>query len=98
MTDQKRLTELQGDSPDYVLMPRSLTSENGAKELLTVAVIKDAVAVTCDACGGDGKGLYGGDCSDCNGDGDVWKDVPVPWATCKDIYAMVVKHLGKEKS
>lgn len=83
----------------YVLLPRSLTAENGAKALL-IGEFHESIEVQCLTCGGDGR--YdtgrpedeGKDCPDCDGSGMESVDVPVSWTNIKKIYAMAVEHFA----
>ena len=76
------------------MMPRELTAENGAKELLLGEFWETAPAA-CPECfgGADGDG-EDDQCPNCNGTGEVSQDVPVNWTTIKAIYAKAVQHLG----
>ena len=76
-----------------VLMPRSLTAENGAKALLSGEFfIEIPEPYYCD-CGEDG-------CTACELTEDdlltPTQQVPVPWTTIKQIYAKAVEHLKQE--
>ena len=78
---------------DMVLMPRSLTAENGAKALLSgeFKVVVDEPQY-CD-CGEE-------DCEECEytelyGLQAVF-EVMVPWTVIKKIYAKAVEHLKQE--
>ena len=78
-----------------VMMPRSLTAENGAKKKM-IGEFHEKVLVRCDAC--DGTGWLdedaGEDCPECSGAGDYYLKVPVSWTTIKEIYAKAVEHFG----
>jgi hypothetical protein len=80
---------------DHVLMPKSLTAENGAKSLF-MGEFNEQVEMTCPECA---------DCDDeedhciiCNGSGQYIQKVPVSWSTIKDIYAMAVSKLSSPQS
>lgn len=78
---------------DMVLMPRSLTAENGAKALLSGEFfIEIPEAGYCD-CGEE-------DCEACEltEDNDLTptQRVVVPWTTIKQIYAKAVEYLKQE--
>jgi hypothetical protein len=87
---------------DYVLMPKRLTAENGAKGALS-GEFKESVQVTCPVCDGSGDDPdfdgdpteHGGACLECNGEGTVAQNVPVSWDTIKDIYKAAVDLLAK---
>lgn len=77
-----------------VMMPRELTAENGAKELLSGEFYSEIV-VDCPDCGisefDDSEDM---ECDYCHGAGTVTQRVPVSWTTIKAIYAKAVEHLG----
>ncbi|MBW1726005.1 MAG: hypothetical protein JRJ62_00205 [Deltaproteobacteria bacterium] len=75
-----------------VILPDSLTAENGAKHLLSAEFIESDTH-TCIHCIGDAEG---DDCEVCDGSGEVVYSLPVQWTTIKDIYAMIVKNMAKE--
>lgn len=76
--------------PGYVVMPESLTAENGAKAIL-MGEFSVPFPVTCYACHGD-DGEY---CEECGNSGEVRLNINVPWTVIKDIYHKAVKHLAK---
>lgn len=79
---------------DFVVMPKSLTAENGAKALLT-GDFHETVIMQCEECEGEGEIYYEGIpevCGCCTGAGDYALKVPVGWDTIKDIYVMCVEH------
>jgi hypothetical protein len=81
---------------DYVLMPKRLTAENGAKGALS-GEFKETIDVTCHECGGSGDDANSdndAECPECNGDGVVTQNVPVSWDTIKDIYRRAVELLA----
>lgn len=81
-------------SIDSVLMPTSLTAENGAKYLLS-GEFYETVIMQCECCDGGivySEG-YESICDDCDGSGDYALKVGIKWTTIKDIYAKCVKHL-----
>lgn len=80
---------------DYVLMPRRLTAENGAKSLLS-GEFKEAINVRCHECDGAGEDPeFENQCTQCNGTGYVEQPVPVEWDTIKQIYRLAIKHLAE---
>ena len=70
-----------------VMMPRELTSENGAKAALIGEFSMNFPLKCC--CGGEDEG-----CEVCGGSGEYMQTMNVPWTTIKEIYAAAVKHLG----
>lgn len=62
-----------------VVMPRSLTSENGAKALLMGEFFEEH---ECRYYNGDGELV------------EYTEKVPVRWTTIKEIYAKIVSHYG----
>lgn len=98
MKKQKAVTEQAGSphpdtsgaAPGYLLMPESLTAENGAKALLT-GVFEEIVKIECWSCDWDGDE----ECEICAGHGSLTYRVPVSWTTIKAIYRMTVKHLAR---
>ncbi|MFC2970898.1 hypothetical protein ACFOJE_01540 [Azotobacter bryophylli] len=75
---------------DYILMPRTLTAENGAKALLSgeFTILHTA---TCTACSFDEPQE---DCEVCAGEVEYTEIIPVDWSTIKDIYATAVDGLA----
>jgi DnaJ-class molecular chaperone len=78
---------------DTILMPKSLTAENGAKAAL-MGEFHIPVPMTCEECGGDGldEAEEDGRCIFCDGSGQINFSVNVPWTTIKAIYAKAVQH------
>lgn len=72
----------------FVLMPESLTAENGAKYALS-GEFNEVVELECTACDGDDEG-----CDVCSGNGSYTYRVPVSWTTIKNIYRKVVSRLS----
>ncbi|WP_208281121.1 zinc finger-like domain-containing protein [Massilia oculi] len=73
----------------FVLMPRRLTAENGAKALL-MGEFKESIQVPCPECDGEGDD----ECLTCENMGEVSRDIPVSWDNIKAIYEMAVEHLA----
>lgn len=73
----------------YVLMPNSLTAENGAKGLLT-GEFRIQHEATCSACHFDEADP---ECEVCGGEEEYTEFVDVPWDTIKEIYAKAVAGL-----
>jgi hypothetical protein len=85
---------MQAIPADYVLMPKRLTAENGAKGALS-GEFKESISVTCHECHGSGEDdEYETACSECNGNGTLEQDIPVTWDTVKDIYRKAVELLA----
>jgi len=75
---------------DYILMPKSLTAENGAKSLF-MGEFNEQVEMTCQECADCDDDE---DCIVCDGSGQYIQKVPVSWSTVKDIYSMAVSRLA----
>ncbi|MEZ3141804.1 hypothetical protein ACBQ88_22360 [Citrobacter braakii] len=85
-----RAAMLQGGNspvtPDgYVLVPKKLTAENGAKGVLS-GEFSETKFINCPECFGDD------DCETCDGSGRIEITVPVTWTTIKAIWAKGVEH------
>lgn len=81
-------------SEELILMPKSLTAENGAKGLLS-GEFHETVIMQCEKCEGEGEIHYEGDpetCEECNGSGDYALKVTIGWDTIKDIYAKYAEY------
>lgn len=76
-----------------VLMPRELTYENGAKDLL-IGEFSQRLPITCPECTDLGDILD--DCPNCNGTGTVYKYINIGWDNIKAIYKKAVEGLGVE--
>ena len=78
-----------------VMMPRSLTAENGAKGLM-IGEFHEKVLMACEECEGTGwlDEDAGEECPECTGAGNYSLSVPVSWTTIKKIYAKAVEHFG----
>lgn len=75
---------------DYILMPKALTAENGAKALL-VGEFKTEIHVIChDCCGSDEH------CETCHGEGELTQCMSIDWTTIKAIYSKCVEHLERK--
>lgn len=74
----------------YVLMPKALTAENGAKAAL-IGEFTILHEVTCSGCAYDEAD---DDCEVCGGEIEYTERVAVPWDVIKDIYAAAVKACG----
>lgn len=71
---------------DKILMPKTLTAENGAKGLMSGEFFEISQQ-DCPECYGDG-------CSDCDDYGYFEIKTPIKWTTIKAIYKMAVENLG----
>lgn len=81
-------------SKDLMMMPKTLTAENGAKGLLS-GEFHETVIMQCEECEGEGYTTYDDDrdtCQACTGAGDYALKVPIGWDTIKDIYAMCAEY------
>ncbi|HFT9938362.1 TPA: hypothetical protein ACGTLH_004376, partial [Escherichia coli] len=80
-----------GNSPvtqdGYVLVPKKLTAENGAKSVLS-GEFSETKFINCPECFGDD------DCETCDGGGRIEITVPVTWTTIKAIWAKGVEHFA----
>lgn len=71
--------------PDgFVMVPRALTAENGAKAAL-LGEFNLEYNLVCHECFGEG-------CDDCSGEGSRTNSIPVDWTTIKEIWAKGVEH------
>jgi len=88
-----------GAPEDYVLMPKRLTAENGAKGSLS-GEFHEEISVTCPECEGTGvlPDDEPADCPECKGEGAVEQRVAVSWDTIKSIYKMAVEYLALQPS
>lgn len=77
-----------GNSPvipdGYVLVPKRLTAENGAKSVM-IGEFSETKFINCPECFGDG------DCETCDGSGRIKISVPVSWTNIKAIWAKGVE-------
>ena len=67
-----------------VMMPRSLTAENGAKALL-IGEFKESIELACPECADSCDGEVFEDCEICGGDGTYSQNVDGSWTTIKEI-------------
>ncbi|HCB1818976.1 TPA: hypothetical protein MYQ23_003395 [Citrobacter freundii] len=73
-------------TPDgYVLVPKKLTAENGAKSVLS-GEFSETKFINCPECFGDDE------CETCDGSGRIEITVPVSWTNIKAIWAKGVEH------
>ena len=89
--DAKPNFKQAGNSPvtpdGYVLVPKKLTAENGAKGVLS-GEFSETKFINCPECFGDD------DCETCDGSGRIEITVPVTWTTIKAIWAKGVEHFA----
>ncbi|MDL3689769.1 molecular chaperone DnaJ [Salmonella enterica] len=80
---------LSGNSPvipdDWVMVPKKLTAENGAKSLLSGEFL-ETTFISCPECFADEE------CESCDGSGRIKIEVPVSWTTIKAIWNKGVEH------
>lgn len=79
---------------DYVFMPKSLTSENGAKYIF-IGEFKETMHSTCPACLNNEE-EDDEDCFLCNGAGKLTQEIAISWSTIKEIYQLAVDKLAKK--
>ena len=72
-----------------VMLPATLTAENGAKALL-IGEFSERLELLCDHC--DDGYECGEICEVCNGKGFFIQKVQIEWTTIKEIYQMIVKN------
>lgn len=78
---------MQQAVPDgWVMVPKRLTAENGAKAAL-IGEFSLEYSLTCHECFGEG-------CEDCSGEGAWTNAVPIDWSTIKDILAKAIDHFA----
>ena len=77
----KKMTQKTAEG--HVLMPKSLTAENGAKAAL-MGEFYEIIQMDCPECKGDG-------CDECGGVGSFEQPVNISWSTIKEIYASAVE-------
>lgn len=74
--------------PDgWVIVPKKLTAENGAKYALS-GDFSETVSTHCPECFGDDE------CDTCDGSGKIEIKAPVSWTTIKAIWAKGVEHFA----
>ena len=80
-----------GEGGEWVMVPRRLTAENGAKGLLS-GEFCEHFEFKCYEC--DDGMIDDEPCDDCDGRGTHRVKVPIEWTTIKAIHRMVVEHLA----
>lgn len=80
---------LSGNSPvipgGWVMVPKKLTAENGAKSLLSGEFL-ETTFISCPECFADEE------CESCDGSGRIKIEVPVSWTTIKAIWNKGVEY------
>ncbi len=75
-------------TPDgWVIVPKKLTAENGAKGVLS-GEFSETTFISCPECFGDD------DCDTCDGSGRIEIKVPVTWTTIKSIWDKGIAHFA----
>ncbi|EDV3122974.1 hypothetical protein S740_004164 [Salmonella enterica subsp. enterica] len=81
--------DVNGNSPvipgGWVMVPKKLTAENGAKSLLSGEFL-ETTFISCPECFADEE------CESCDGSGRIKIEVPVSWTTIKAIWNKGVEH------
>ena len=84
---------VNGNSPGtpdgWVIVPKKLTAENGAKGVLS-GEFSETTFISCPECFGDD------DCDTCDGSGRIEIKVPVTWTTIKSIWDKGIAHFAAE--
>lgn len=75
---------------DFVLMPKRLTAENGAKALL-LGEHSESIEIPCSECDNDEPD---DECDLCGGSGSYIRHVPIGWSCIKLIYHNAVEGLA----
>lgn len=90
-----KLHERSGNSPvtpdGWVMVPKKLTAENGAKGVLS-GEFSETTFISCPECFGDD------DCDTCDGSGRIEIKVPVTWATIKSIWDKSIEYFAAKPS
>ncbi len=83
--------DVNGNSPGtpdgWVIVPKKLTAENGAKGVLS-GEFSETTFISCPECFGDD------DCDTCDGSGRIEIKVPVTWTTIKSIWDKGIAHFA----
>ncbi|EHZ4923679.1 hypothetical protein K5709_004078 [Escherichia coli] len=90
-----KLNKLSGNSPvtpdGWVMVPKRLTAENGAKGALS-GEFSETTFISCLECFGDD------DCDTCDGSGRIEIKVPVTWSTIKSIWDKGIEYFAAKPS
>ncbi len=85
--------DVNGNSPGtpdgWVVVPKRLTAENGAKGALS-GEFSETTFISCPECFGDD------DCDTCDGSGRIEIKVPVTWTTIKSIWDKGIAYFAAE--
>ena len=85
--------DVNGNSPGtpdgWVVVPKRLTAENGAKGALS-GEFSETTFISCPECFGDD------DCDTCDGSGRIEINVPVTWTTIKSIWDKGIAYFAAE--
>ena len=87
--------DVNGNSPgtpdSWVMVPKRLTAENGAKGVLS-GEFSETTFISCLECFGDD------DCDTCDGSGRIEIKVPVTWSTIKSIWDKAIEYFAAKPS
>ena len=87
--------DVNGNSPgtpdSWVMVPKRLTAENGAKGVLS-GEFSETTFISCLECFGDD------DCDTCDGSGRIEIKVPVTWSTIKSIWDKGIEYFAAKPS
>lgn len=87
--------DVNGNSPGtpdgWVMVPKRLTAENGAKGALS-GEFSETTFISCLECFGDD------DCDTCDGSGRIEIKVPVTWSTIKSIWDKGIEYFAAKPS
>ena len=87
--------DVNGNSPgtpdSWVMVPKRLTAENGAKGVLS-GEFSETTFISCLECFGDD------DCDTCDGSGRIEMKVPVTWSTIKSIWDKGIEYFAAKPS
>lgn len=91
ISEYEKIMLRAGNSPvipdGYVMVPKRLTAENGAKGVLS-GEFSETKFINCPECFGDEE------CETCDGSGKLEITLPVTWTTIKAIWTKGVEHFA----
>nr|WP_276615724.1 DUF550 domain-containing protein [Salmonella enterica] len=91
ISEYEKIMGQAGNSPvipdGYVMVPKRLTAENGAKGVLS-GEFSETKFINCPECFGDEE------CETCDGSGKLEITLPVTWTTIKAIWTKGVEHFA----
>lgn len=91
ISEYEKIMLQAGNSPvipdGYVMVPKRLTAENGAKGVLS-GEFSETKFINCPECFGDEE------CETCDGSGKLEITLPVTWTTIKAIWTKGVEHFA----